>query len=402
MTEMLTVFPSRHSTAEPHDPPNHCRDFPRCSCYPYQRGPFISSAILLVWPIPLLATIEVCLIFALVRIWWFHGIILNKGAWLIQSTNVSSAPNGTQLLIPGIELGLTPDSFSRHNKPAMNRDIVAVLLLRALPIIIVGWAGAMITIIDIHHRWVQPFTNMYERASPASDSLLLDYMTVSPLEVIPQAWTKGHFKVVFFGVLSALNWVPSLVITGLCAVNETGSRVVVQLSPVAASFAIVSLSVYIYSLTSAWVPPKRRLPRDVGSLYDLFCFFYDSELRCYPEFFGAAFSRDITKDELHSQLRLRRDYFSFGLVGDPREVSPGFDSADYVDWVAPVPGIFHRINNVFRRRKDRSSPSTHGSDSDSEYDAVPLDDLNASTSTHHRGAFIREDPQSTGHSTAVE
>jgi hypothetical protein len=30
---------------------------------------------------------------------------------------------------------------------------------------------------------VQPFTNMYEKPSNASDSLLVDYITVSPLDV---------------------------------------------------------------------------------------------------------------------------------------------------------------------------------------------------------------------------
>ena len=184
--------------------------------------------------------------------------------------------------------------------------------------------------------------------------------------------------------------------TGLCAVNETGSGVVVQLSPAAASLTIIWLSVYIYSLMSAWSPPKRRLPRNVGSLYDFFCFFYDSQLRWYPGFAGAAFSRNITKDELHSQLRLVRDKFSFGLVGDPQQRHPGFDSSDHVTWVPPVPGIYRRVKNVFKRHKDRTSPSDRDSDPDSEYDAIPLDEFDASTSTHHRGPLIRGAPQSTG------
>lgn len=327
--------------------------------------------------------------------------MLHRGTWLIESNDITPGPNGTKFVRPGIEIVLVPDSFKRRDKPAMIRDFLAYLLLRFLPISIVSWAGASITIMDIHHRWVQPFTSMYERASPASDSLLLDYMTVSPLDVIPQAWAKNHFRVVYFGVLSALNWVPPLIITGLCAITETGTGVVVQLSPTAASFAIIWSCIYIYSLTSAWPPPKRRLPRDVACLYDLFCLFYDSQLRWYPEFAGAAFSQNITKDELHSQLRLVRDKISFGLVGDPQERHPGFDSAEYVTRVAPIPGILRRVKNAFRRRKDRARPSDHDSDVNSESDAISLDEYDASTSTHHRGPLAREDPQWTSHSTAV-
>jgi hypothetical protein len=233
---------------------------------------------------------------------------------------------------------------------------------------------------------------MYEKPSSAPDSLLLDYMTVSPLEVIPQAWTKGHLKVVYFGVLSALNWVPPLTIVGLCTVNETGSGVVVQLSPTVALFAVICLSVYIYSLFSFWSPPKRRLPRHVGSLYDLFCFFYDSELRWHPMFSRAAYSKRSTKEQLHARLCLVKEKFSFGLLGDPQDPLPGFDYANNVTWVALVPGILARMKNVFSRRKDRSSPSNNASSPDDEDDAIPLDDLDASASTHHRGPFIREDP----------
>jgi hypothetical protein len=307
------------------DSPRHCQRHPRCSHYSYRRGPFVPDAWLLVLVHFLLATLLFGLVFALVRIWWFQGIVLQKGAWLIQSNDIISGPNGTQFVIPGIEFVVFPNS---HDKSAMTRDFLAVLLLRLLPIYVVGLGGQFIANLDIHHRWIQPFTNMYEKPSSAPDSLLLDYMTVSPLEVIPQAWTKGHLKVVYFGVLSALNWVPPLTIVGLCTVNETGSGVVVQLSPTVALFAVICLSVYIYSLFSFWSPPKRRLPRHVGSLYDLFCFFYDSELRWHPMFSRAAYSKCSTKEQLHARLCLVKEKFSFGLLGDPQDPLPGFDYAN--------------------------------------------------------------------------
>ncbi|KAH0341104.1 hypothetical protein KCU81_g6515, partial [Aureobasidium melanogenum] len=323
--------------------------------------------------------------FAVIRIWFFNGTVLKMGPWTVQSNDTTPAPNGT----------------SRHDKAAMTRDSLAYLLLRFLPIMIVGWAGGSITTMDIHHRWVQPFTNMYEKASLVSETLLLDYMTVSPLDVIPQAWANGNYRVVYFGVLSALNWVPPLIMTGLCAITETGSGVVVQLSPTAACCAIVYSSIYIYSLTSYWPPAKRRLPRDVGSLYDYFCFFYDSQLRWYPEFGHAAFSKNITKDELHAMLRLRRDEFRFGLVGDPQDPHPGLDVARHVTWVAPIPSIYQRIKNLFRRRRSTSNANDNGSDSNSEDDAIPLQGIYAPIPTRHRGSSIREAHSPAALSTAV-
>lgn len=360
----------------------------------------MSGAFWRILQVLLLGTIICCLAFALVRIWRFQGIVFHKRTWLIQSNSITPASNGTQPAISGTRMQSIFDLFHGRGKSAMIRDSLAVLLLKTLPIFIVSWVGISIDTLDIHHRWVQPFTNMYEKACPASDSLLLDYMTVSPLEAIPQAWTKKHFRVVYFGTLSALKWVTILIMTGLCAITETGSRVVVQLSPTAAFFAIIWLSIYIYSLTSAWCPPKRRLPRDVGSLYDYFCFFYDSQLRWPPEFARAAFSQDITKDELHSQLRLVRDKFRFGLVGDPQEPHPGFDSSDHVLWIAPVPGICRRMKGAFTGRKDKPSLSDHASDSNIENDAISMDNLSAST-IRRRGTLVREDSQWTGHSSAV-
>jgi hypothetical protein len=389
MADMLTCSSTSRLPMDSHDSPRHCQHHPRCPHYPYRRGPFVPDAWVLVLVHLLLATLLLCLVFALVRIWWFQGIVLQKGAWLIQSNDIISGPNGTQFVISGIEFVALPNS---HDKSVMTRDSLAFLLLRVLPIGVVGLGGSFIAHLDIHHRWIQPFTNMYEKPSSAADSLLLDYMTVSPLEVLPQAWAKGHLKVVYFGVLSALNWVPPLTIVGLCTVNETGSGVVVQLSPVFASFAVIWIGVYMYSLSFFWPPPKRRLPRNVGSLYDLFCFFYASELREHPMFSRAACSKHDTKEKLHARLRLIEEDFSFGLLGDPREPLPGFDYADNVTWVEPIPGFRGWMKSVFKRRKDKLSRSNHGSNSESEYDAVPLDDLEASASTHHRGPFVGEDP----------
>jgi hypothetical protein len=130
------------------DSPRHCQHHPRCSHYSYRRGPFVPDAWLLVLVHFLLATLLFGLVFALVRIWWFQGIVLQKGAWLIQSNDIISGPNGTQFVIPGIEFVVFPNS---HDKSAMTRDFLAVLLLRLLPIYVVGLGGQFIANLDIHH-----------------------------------------------------------------------------------------------------------------------------------------------------------------------------------------------------------------------------------------------------------
>jgi hypothetical protein len=180
---MLTVLLTRFSSIESYDSPCHRQHHPRRVHYPYMRGSFIYGDFWHVLQVLLLVTIVSCLTFALICIWWFNGIVLHKGPWLIQSNDIMPAPNGTEFVTPQIEVISVPNSFSRRDKPAMIRDSLAVLLLRFLPISILGWSGAFITIADIHHRWVQPFTNMYEKPSNASDSLLVDYITVSPLDV---------------------------------------------------------------------------------------------------------------------------------------------------------------------------------------------------------------------------
>lgn len=318
--------------------------------------------------------------------WYCEGTVLNTGLWIIQSDDAPSATNDTRSATQESEVAAISDIFNRHDKAAATRYALADLLFRVLPIVFVGWVGASMVAMDIHHRWVQPFTNMYEKASLASESLLLDYLTISPLSVIPQAWANEHYRVVCFGVLSALKRYPPLIMTALCAINDTGSGIVVQLSPTVACFMVLWSSICIYALILAWSSAERRLPRDVGSLYDYLCFFYDSQLRWFPEFGRAAFSKDITKDELHSMLRLARDEFRFGLVGDPQNQHPGFDVAEHVTWVAPVPGICQRIKNLFRRRKSTSDSSDNGSDSASEGDALRLDDLDDTRSAHHRGS----------------
>ncbi|THV82363.1 hypothetical protein D6D26_10265 [Aureobasidium pullulans] len=227
---------------------------------------------------------------------------------------------------------------------------------------------------------------MYRGPSSVTDSLLLDYMTVSPLEVLPQAWTNKHYKVLYFGILSALNWVPPLTITGLCSVIETGSQVIVQVSPVAACLTMFWAFLYAFSLAISWAPPERKLPRICGSLYDLFTFFYASRLRWLPEFGHAAFSKTLTKADFHAHLLLARHEFLFGLVAGQETSHQGFDIASHVVRIKPV------------RRFRKTRPS----DRDADPEAIQMDTLSASESLHDGGQPMDEDSPARGRSSAIE
>ncbi|KAL2031135.1 hypothetical protein VTO58DRAFT_106486 [Aureobasidium pullulans] len=146
-----------------------------------------------------------------------------------------------------------------YDRAADFRDLLAFILLRLGPINTMSLIGRSIKVLDTHHRWTQPFTDMYDAPASASSVLSQDYMTVSPLSVISQAWGNGHHKVVFFGVLSALDWVPALIVTGLCAITETGSGVIVRISPTAACLGILWSIIYIYALSCALACTKAEI-----------------------------------------------------------------------------------------------------------------------------------------------
>lgn len=363
-----------------------CQKAPSCPHYPYRMAPFTSQFLQIILMYAFLLVLVASLAFALLRIWKHKGIIFQSQTWIIQSDDLPVSANGTQVITSGDEWTSSFNSVSRVDLAAMIRDSLAVIFLRGVPILGLGMVSNGIAILDIHHRWVQPFTNMYRGPSSVTDSLLLDYMTVSPLEVLPQAWTNKHYKVLYFGILSALNWVPPLTITGLCTVTETGSQVIVQVSPVAACLAIFWALLYAVSLTTNWAPPERKLPRICGSLYDLFTFFYASRLRWLPEFGHAAFSKTLTKADFHAHLLLARHEFLFGLVAGQETSHQGFDIASHVVRIKPV------------RRFRKTRPS----DRDADPEAIQMDTLSASESLHDGDQPMDEDSPASGRSSAIE
>lgn len=338
--------------------PESIRCANECGDYPYKKGPFVDElSFSHIYILSLFAYVA-CLAWTLIRIWFYDGIVLQTVTWLIQSNNIAIAPNSTEFVSSGSTVVQIHNMFI-HDKAADFRDLLAFILLRLGPINTMSLIGRSIKVLDTHHRWTQPFTDMYNGPASVSSVLSQDYMTVSPLSVISQAWENGHHKVVFFGVLSALDWVPALIVTGLCAITETGSGVIVRISPTAACLGILWSIVYIYALSSAWPAQQRKLPRDVGSLYDLLCLFHDSELRWLPQFMRAATSKNMTKRWLHSSLVTSSHEISFGVMGEPDDQHCGFDLAQHVRRVIPNPDLRDRAGEALglSTRSRQSSPA---------------------------------------------
>lgn len=382
-------------------PTRCCAETPGCSHYPYRKAPGIPSKVFASLAILYLIVVCVCLVFALIRIWTSEGVVLQLPRLLVLSTNIAVSINSTSLTSTGDQWPTAPS----QTDSSLVITLVPILICRFLPVMTMNLANFLIADLDTHHRWSQPFACMYAEPSFASQSILLDYMTVSPLQVLSQAWANGHFKVVYSGILNALSWIPTLIATGFCSFILTDIAVV-RLSPTLAVIGIFWALLYIHAISSYWAPPERKLPRDIGSLYAIFCFIYDSKFRWYSEFCHATFSPNLTKDELYSLIRLSSDKYRFGMVGELGEEHPGFDVAEtsdgadtgYVRWIKPHPGFFARVKSRFQRRKSKMERG----DDVFDPEGIPLNYLNASTSTSHQRRLSAEDPYPQGHSTAFE
>ncbi|THX53262.1 hypothetical protein D6D06_06222 [Aureobasidium pullulans] len=368
-----------------------------CDKYPYKKGPFVDELSFSYIYIPNLLAYVACLAWILIRIWFYDGVVLRTATWLIQSNNIAIAPNSTEFVSLGSTVVQIHNMFI-YDKAADFRDLLAFILLRLGPINTMSLIGRSIKVLDTHHRWTQPFTDMYDAPASASSVLSQDYMTVSPLSVISQAWGNGHHKVVFFGVLSALDWVPALIVTGLCAITETGSGVIVRISPTAACLGMLWSIIYIYALSCAWPAQKRKLPRDVGSLYDLLCLFHDSELRWLPQFMRTATSKNMTKRWLHSSLVTSSHKVSFGVMGAPDNQHCGFDLAQHVRRVIPNPDLRDRAGEALglSTRSRQSSPAAD------EEASIELEDVGGASAVRHRRVQSDEVTPPVGVSSAIE
>ncbi|KAH8665112.1 hypothetical protein BGZ60DRAFT_565279 [Tricladium varicosporioides] len=241
------------------------------------------------------------------------------------------------------------------------------LMFRSAPTYIAGlFTSTIITWIDLNMRFMQPFRNMFgegpkvtfwhrlrdaigfpgpgaasssnntgppeEERIPAkaAESIILAYITVSPLQVPLTAWDNGHFKVCIYSTLSTLSPLFPIFVGGLLTVtpDETYNRVNFSFSLSAYIGVMVLLVLYSILLPAAMPGAYRLLPRQLYSLADLMAMCHESKFMASPHLDITHRERTPTKEHMEARLLLADDRFLFGVYqGRDGHAHMGFDVA---------------------------------------------------------------------------
>jgi hypothetical protein len=217
-------------------------------------------------------------------------------------------------------------SWLRGPQDEIYRLLLWNFILRMLPTAIASTLIFMSVMFDRFHLYTQPLVEMYNGPSSAEKTILLDYLTLSPLAVLLQAWNHRHWKVLYFATLSLLGPALQLIPAGVLLLTSKEDVIYGSFSRALLISAIAILAVYLGSYIFAYFSIKRRFPRWGTSLIDIWALCFSSHLARYPEFSecGPAW----TKKDLAASLQLRYDEFSLGLcTGADGVQRVGFDTA---------------------------------------------------------------------------
>jgi hypothetical protein len=276
-------------------------------------------------------------IYALVKRWPMQGFFVPNNWSFPADWNVTTSVGGH-----------TVSLFEPTNaKPTL---LVYALLFRSLPTYAAGlFVNTIIPALDLNMRFMQPFVSMFEESGKASETVLLAYITLSPLEVPLAAYDNGHYKVSWFSTLNTLSPLFPIFVGGLLTVSAKDDRVSLSFSLSAYIGIIVSLILYSLSLPFGFPHPHRLLPRQFYSLADLMAMCHNSRFLSSPHLNIA--SRKITPTKAHMEARilLSRAEFLFGIyTGRDGRPHLGFDvakepirdpnyaeSTGHVKWITP-------------------------------------------------------------------
>ncbi|KUJ19635.1 uncharacterized protein LY89DRAFT_716177 [Mollisia scopiformis] len=259
---------------------------------------------------------------------------------------------------------------SNHTLPPIDPSdpnstvLVWALMFRSVPTYVAGiFTSTIITWIDLNMRFMQPFRNMFgeregspktawehvrdffgwrrRKASPnpdddkripakAEESILLAYLTISPLQVPLTAWNKGHFKVCIYSTLSTLSPLFPIFVGGLLIITPSPDykRVEFSFSLSAYIGIMVSLALYALLLPAAMPGAYRLLPRQLYSLADLMALCHESKFMASPHLDITDSERTPSKQHMEARLLLTDDRFLFGKYrGRDGHGHIGFDVA---------------------------------------------------------------------------
>lgn len=145
--------------------------------------------------------------------------------------------------------------------------LVYAILFRSIPTYVAGlFINTIIPSIDLNMRFMQPFVEMLpivQQPGQAAKTALLDYITLSSLQVPLTAYANEHYKVSWFSTLNTISPLFPIFVGGLLTVSPTpnGEHVHLSFSLSAYIGIIVSLVLYSISLPFGYPHAHRLLPR---------------------------------------------------------------------------------------------------------------------------------------------
>jgi len=343
----------------PPDPVGQCNrltdcahgTWPSCEHYPYNYNPGCARWVIVLGSLLSIGALALS-IYALVIRLPYNGF---------------SFPNN--LKIPSnFYYGFGP---SNHTLPPIDPAdpnstvLLWALMFRSAPTYVAGlFTSTIVTWIDLNMRFMQPFRNMFgedlkiskpqrlrnclgwrrktastanstelpddeeRKPAKAAESILLAYITVSPLQVPLTAWDNGHFKVCIYSTLSTLSPLFPIFVGGLLTVtpDNTYERVNFSFSLSAYIGIMVSLALYSILLPTAMPGAYRLLPRQLYSLADLMALCHESKFMASPHLDITDRDRTPSKQHMEARLLLTDDRFLFGVYqGRDGQDHIGFD-----------------------------------------------------------------------------
>jgi hypothetical protein len=258
-------------------------------------------------------------IFALVRGWPFVGFWLHND-WSLPS-NLTVIVDGQNYTAPPID----------PNDPKSTL-LAYALVFRSAPTYVASlFTSTMIESLDLNMRFMQPFVNMLrEPVADADATVLLAYITLSPVQVPLTAYVRGDYNVCWYSTLNTLSPLFPIFVGGLLTVTSGETkyphRVEFSFSLTAYIGIMVFLLIYAISVPSAFPHPHRLLPRQFYSLADLMAFCHQARFLGSPHLDIHDSERTPTKEHMEARIRLSGDKFLFGKYkGIDGEWHMGFD-----------------------------------------------------------------------------
>jgi hypothetical protein len=297
-----------------------CPEWPKCEHYPYRHNPgvarwYLVTCVLVVW-----AALVVS-IYALIRHWPQHGFDVPNNWSLPTDLNLN-----TTIIGHTINLDLTSPSDPKATL------LVYAILFRSVPTYVAGlFINTIIPSIDLNMRFMQPFVEMLpivQQPGQAAKTVLLDYITLSSLQVPLTAYANEHYKVSWFSTLNTISPLFPIFVGGLLTVAPTpnGEHVHLSFSLSAYIGIIVSLVLYSISLPFGYPHAHRLLPRQFYSMADLMAMCHASRLMASPHLDITDSQKCPTKAHMEARILNSRDEFKFGMyLGRDERLHIGFD-----------------------------------------------------------------------------